>query len=162
MRFSWKDSETPEQNTHRVLPKLVRSYFKSGRAAMRHERTWDALHEFRLESKRFRYTLELFRPLYGPEMEDRIGSLKKLQQLLGEINDCVATSELLADHGEYEALRKRLDQKARKKTQQLFKHWREKFDAEGEEARWEAVLRGSTGEPAAEVPQPQPETVSTS
>lgn len=141
MVFRWKDSETALENGSRVLPKMVRKYFKAGRQAMSDDRTWDELHEFRLESKRFRYTLELFRPLYGAPLEERIGQLKKLQQLLGEINDCVATAALLKPHSQYAGMRDRLEKKAEKKTQALFRHWQKKFDAEGEEAAWMAVLQ---------------------
>jgi CHAD domain-containing protein len=140
MNFKWKEPETAAAGAARVLPKLVKAYFKSGRWAMKHERSWDELHAFRLESKRFRYTLEIFRPLYGPLLDERIASLKKLQQLLGEINDAVATAALLKGHPDYAGLRDQLKDKAAKKTQVLVKHWHEKFDGEGEEDAWTRVV----------------------
>lgn len=146
MEFRWKPSESAIGNASRVLPKLVCGYFKAGRRAMSHDRSWDELHSFRLESKRFRYTLELFRPLYGAALDERIGQLKKLQQLLGDINDCVATSALLKPHSAYDALREKLDDKALKKTRSLFKHWQKKFDAEGEEDAWVLALQVPTEE----------------
>jgi CHAD domain-containing protein len=54
-----------------------------------------SLHGFRLLTKRFRYTLELFRCCYGPGLERRIEALHTLQQRLGEINDCATTREIL-------------------------------------------------------------------
>ncbi|MEI9973986.1 MAG: CHAD domain-containing protein [Ignavibacteriota bacterium] len=60
-------------------------------ARMAGERSGTAeLHVIRLATKRVRYTLELFRPCYGPGLELRITSLQRLQQLLGEVNDCAA------------------------------------------------------------------------
>ena len=51
------------------------------------------MHKFRLRTKRFRYTLEMFKDLYGPGMLKRIESLKQVQTYLGDINDCIVTSE---------------------------------------------------------------------
>lgn len=154
MEFRWKQSESALENASRVLPKMVHKYFKAGRQAMSEDRTWDELHEFRLESKRFRYTLELFRPLYGTPLEERIGHLKKLQQLLGDINDCVATAALLKPHSQYDDMRDQLEKKAGKKTRALCKHWQKKFDAAGEEAAWVAVLQMPKAEMVADAATP--------
>jgi CHAD domain-containing protein len=148
--LEWKAKRSTGENCARVLPKLVRDYFKSGRDSLREGRTWEELHEFRLESKRFRYTLELFRPVYGSAVEERIQRLKELQKILGDINDAVASAELLKRHFQYSQIREHLQEKAKNKTQKLFDFWRETFDADGEEATWEAVLSG----PKADVAEP--------
>ena len=50
----------------------TRRYFKEGREALAPGATWEAMHAFRLRTKRFRYTLETFRDFYGPGIEKRI------------------------------------------------------------------------------------------
>ena len=53
------------------------------------------LHQFRLQAKRFRYTLELFERFYGSEMANGAEILKELQDRLGAINDCATTIVIL-------------------------------------------------------------------
>lgn len=45
-------------------------------------------HAMRIAAKRLRYTMETFGPLYPGELKSEIASLKKLQDLLGDIHDC--------------------------------------------------------------------------
>jgi len=50
----------------------------------------DALHRLRIEAKKLRYLLELFRTLYPPpRVEPRIDELKLLQDVLGGVQDAV-------------------------------------------------------------------------
>jgi CHAD domain-containing protein len=152
IEWRWKNSKTAAENAAKVFPKLVKRYFKAGRAALDKERSWDELHEFRLESKHFRYSLELFRPVYGEALDERLQMLKKLQQILGDINDAVATSQLLKSHSAYDQLRKELDDRAEQKTHKLMEFWRDTFDAPGQLELWEEVLAGEV-----EAPEPAPE-----
>ena len=62
-------------NAREVLPKLAKKYFQAGRDAVSEKRPPDELHAFRLETKRFRYTLELFRPVYGPQLKRYLKAL---------------------------------------------------------------------------------------
>ncbi len=61
---------------------------------MRAQATFAVMHEFRLLVKRYRYTLEI---LGGPK--NRIELLRRFQERLGAINDCVTTGALLAESG---------------------------------------------------------------
>ncbi|MDD1719440.1 MAG: CHAD domain-containing protein [Methanoregulaceae archaeon] len=45
-------------------------------------------HALRIDVKRLRYTLEAFAPLYPDGLKDRIGALREIQDLLGEMHDC--------------------------------------------------------------------------
>jgi CHAD domain-containing protein len=47
----------------------------------------EALHDARIAAKRLRYTLELFRSVFGEEGERAIGRLRELQEELGELHD---------------------------------------------------------------------------
>ncbi len=92
---AWKLNQSLEVNLCRSLPMLVENFFDSGRAAISTHASDQTLHQFRLRTKRFRYTLELFEGLYGSEMERGSEILKDLQDRLGAINDCATTIEML-------------------------------------------------------------------
>ena len=95
IKIRWDPSKTVAENASEKLPELARGFFEAGRNLAGKEASFEALHHFRLLTKRFRYTLELFRPCYGPGLESRIESLQTLQQDLGDINDCATTQELI-------------------------------------------------------------------
>jgi CHAD domain-containing protein len=136
----WKPDRTLKDNLQRHLPAAAAEYFDAGRSAMAPLTTWEDMHAFRLQTKRFRYTLEVFRDAYGPAQETRIDSLRKLQTFLGDINDCVVTSSMLADAPGTEAAREALARKANAKTEKLRKFWGSQFDAPRQLELWTAYL----------------------
>jgi CHAD domain-containing protein len=91
----WKLDLSLESNLGRVLPVLAEEFFASGRAALAAHASYQKLHQFRLQAKRFRYTLELFESCYGSEMANGAGILKELQDRLGALNDCATTIVVL-------------------------------------------------------------------
>jgi CHAD domain-containing protein len=137
----WKNSLGLRDNLQARTPELVSAWFARGRAALNHDVPWAEMHEFRLRTKRFRYTLELLRPAYGPGLERKLKLLKKLQDYLGEINDAVVTAELLSEIPETEETREELRAKAARLTDKLRAYWTETMDAAGEEQRWIRYLR---------------------
>jgi CHAD domain-containing protein len=132
----WKRKQNLRDNVQRRLPVLAAEYFAAGRAGLAEGTTWDQMHQFRLATKRFRYTLEIFRPAYGPGLEARLALLKSIQTHLGDINDLVVTSAMLASVAGAEGTRERLAEKAGKRTATLRKYWTTKFDAPGQYERW--------------------------
>ena len=91
----WNPAKSPVENARSVLPDLAARYLAAGRKLTAAEVTPEALHQFRLATKRFRYTLELFRPCYPPGLELRLAALRRISLCLGEINDYVTTRGLL-------------------------------------------------------------------
>lgn len=91
----WKLDQSLETNLSRALPVLAEEFFASGTAALSAHASYRKLHQFRLQAKRFRYTLELFERFYGGEMASGAGILKELQDRLGAINDCATTIVIL-------------------------------------------------------------------
>jgi len=91
----WNPEQDVSGNARLVLPRLAAKYLRASRRLA--EPNPSALHAFRLKTKRFRYTLELFRSCYGPGFDQRLAALRKIQQHLGEINDCAATRRLLLE-----------------------------------------------------------------
>ena len=70
---------------------LVAEFHRAGQRAAR-KSTPKRLHALRLQGKRLRYTLELLEPLLTDKassgVKARLKTLKQVQDLLGEINDC--------------------------------------------------------------------------
>jgi CHAD domain-containing protein len=85
-------------NARRALPSLGTEFFAAGSVVARKSTDHEQLHQFRLLAKRFRYTLELFQPVFGPEMKPGVKELRGLQDKLGAMNDCVTALVLIADN----------------------------------------------------------------
>jgi CHAD domain-containing protein len=136
MKRIWKESLNLSENLRKRLPKLAAAYFADGRHALSPGTEWNEMHEFRLRTKRFRYTLEMFRDAYGPALEGRIESLKTVQTYLGEINDAIVTAAALEDVAETEEIRTELGRRADEKTAKVHEYWATRFDGPGEERRW--------------------------
>jgi CHAD domain-containing protein len=121
------------------LPPLVSDYFAQVRQLLASDPPPAELHAIRLASKRLRYTLELFRPVYGPGLSVRLATLQRLQQVLGEVNDCAAAERQLAElpaSPERSRVEHFLRRRAAAKAVTLRKEWRESFDAPGREQWW--------------------------
>jgi len=131
-----KPAHSAAENARLVLPKMARKYFEAGRKAIEGKRPPDELHGFRLETKRFRYTLELFRPLYGPNLERYLKALRELQGALGKVSDYQAIQRVLASDHE---IKKQIDQTLKGKVKDLRRHWRA-FDSDGQLKRWRTYL----------------------
>lgn len=144
----WKRKAAVREDIQRQLPSMASAYFGAGRKGLAEGTSWEEMHAFRLQTKRFRYTLETFRDAYGPGMEKRIESLKSIQTLLGDINDCIVTSEMLSTAGNAQEIREKLAERARRWTHKLQQYWAKSFDAPGEEFRWTRYLAHYACRPA--------------
>ena len=140
VKIHWEGSKSVDANARDKLPELAHGFFEAGRELEKTNPPLEALHRFRLLTKRFRYTLELFRPCYGPGLARRIDALKTLQQYLGEISDCATTRELLAGRDdlskpEHARLARQLKALATARVAKFRRHWRKDF-AHSERERW--------------------------
>lgn len=140
----WEVEQTAAGNARRELPLFVAEYFSEGRKVAAGHPSAAKLHGFRLLTKHLRYTLELFSGLYGPAMNGYLSRLRKVQTVLGELNDYAATAALMdgstfADHEDTKRLLESLEAKERHKRAEFTHLWRE-FDKAGEQRRWEAYL----------------------
>ncbi len=140
----WNTAVSTGENARRALPRLAREFFALGRAAARPAAPPPELHAFRLASKRFRYTLELFLPLYGPRLAGRVEQVRKLQSLLGDRQDCVVLAERLKRHdgsaAELHATLQKLNAEGRAIEEKFRRYWHGTFDAPGEERAWMRYL----------------------
>lgn len=126
----WQAAETAAANSRRVLPDLLSDYCKEGQKLADDDVKPARLHQLRLRGKHLRYTLEVFRPVYGHRMDALLASLKETQTALGEISDCTATIRWLKDKklihsDEGKHLRGYLEHHALKSTAQFVDFWRD-------------------------------------
>ena len=134
--MKWKPSGTAAESARAALPKAAQKYFEAGRNAADGKRSPKELHKFRIATKKFRYTLELFRPVYGPSLERYIDGLRDLQSILGKLNDHHTLKPLLKGD---KALKVKLQHAMEKHLNQFHERWKT-FDTEGESKRWKAYF----------------------
>ena len=137
----WNPTDTTVENAQAKLPDLAAGLFAAGRKAIKQKGKTKPLHEFRLAVKRFRYTLEIFQPLYGPALDSRLAKLRRIQQYLGAINDCRTTRALVLETQKIKSLLAKeilsqLDSREKEKIRQFHRYWQETFNVPGEEKRW--------------------------
>jgi CHAD domain-containing protein len=144
MGVEWDGNANAAANARRELPKLAAAYFAEIRAALAGNPRPASLHPLRVSGKRLRYSLELFRPCYGPGLEERISAMKKVQDLLGQVNDAVVALALIQKVMRPSRLRTRVERLAEGRATEQAKafrtHWREVFDAPGQEEWWTGYL----------------------
>jgi len=138
--MKWKTSVNAATNARRVLPKLVEGYFDAGRKAAGGKRGSKALHRFRISTKRFRYALELFEPVYGASLKRRLKTLHTLQDALGKISDCQTILDMLEGDKAIEA---KLERAMKRKSKEFRLQWR-KFDSNGQLKHWKNYLARGT------------------
>jgi len=143
--IKWDESSGATHNGRHQLPALVADYFACMRKAIGSQATASELHGLRLLTKRLRYTLELFRPCYGPGLRMRLSVLRQLQQCLGELNDCATTQRVLAASIKGNSGRKRqlddlLAHRSLEKAVEFRRIWTHEFDAPGKEQWWTGYL----------------------
>jgi len=145
--ITWNPRLAAAVNARRQLPRIVQAYFAEVRAILATDPPPSELHVIRLATKHLRYTLELFRPCYGRGLEIRLATLQRLQQVLGEINDCAAAGRLIEGLVPVSPQRKRvqtfLRRRASAKAVALRKEWHQAFDAPGREHWWLRYLARS-------------------
>jgi CHAD domain-containing protein len=57
----------------------------------------EQLHALRIEFKKFRYTVEYFRDVLGPQAKGIIDELKTIQDHLGDLNDAQVAMQILQE-----------------------------------------------------------------
>ena len=130
-----------------AVPKTGRDFFKSGNRAAGSESSAGELHHFRIAAKKFRYTLELFAPFYGPAARDWLDRITRLQSLLGRINDCRTVRRMVSgldDDGRIEAA---LKKKQRRKTLEFRRLWADEFSSTAAK-HWMRALERPPNKPA--------------
>jgi len=133
----WNTRKSAAENARRRLPEMARAYFQEG-SSLSAETTPNAqMHEFRLSTKAFRYTLELFLPVYGPALKNKLEEIKKVQQILGALQDC---ETVLAARPRDAKLTAYAEERMRVKRDQFFEYWTMHFASPANQAKWNGYL----------------------
>lgn len=144
-KLRWDESTSAAKNAKSVLPGSLCAYFEAGRELMGGPLRPAALHRFRLDTKALRYTLELFRPCYGPGLERLLSELRRIQGYLGLISDYATCAELVARHlpdtaPERIRIEGVLNARTRRRSLEFRRYWLRVADAPGAERRWRNYL----------------------
>ena len=125
------------QTAASILPRMAEKYFQAGRKAAAHRKPSPReMHRVRLRTKRLRYSLELFRPLYGASLENYLNRLRGIQDVLGKLSDYHTVRELFAGHP---LLQARMDRAAQRQLREFRRAWAA-FDSTGQLERWVKYL----------------------
>jgi len=135
--MKWKPQLSAAENAHAALPRLAEKYFEAGRKAAAHQRSPKELHRFRVKTKHFRYTLEMFRPLYGRRLDPQIRRLQEIQRILGKMSDRHTISGLIDGNPD---LARKLEHAAQARAKEFRKYWKDTFDAPHQLRAWKAKL----------------------
>jgi CHAD domain-containing protein len=144
-----------------ALPRLAQRFFEAGNSAAASRHSGGKLHEFRIQAKKFRYTLELFAPIYGPVITEWIGEIKSVQSTLGKMNDYRSALALAAGFQCSKNLRASLKRSERRKAREFRECWAERFSPVVA-AKWKRAVRVGRPEPrvprkpVASAPAPSP------
>ena len=121
------------------LPRLLQRFFTAGNSAVSHE-SGEKLHEFRIQAKKLRYTLELFVPLYGAAMEEWIQRIKSVQNALGKMNDYRSVLAMAGDANSGKKLIAALKKSERRHVRDFRGTWAEQFSS-SLIAEWKRALK---------------------
>lgn len=78
---------TVQANCRRVLPRLLRRYFRTGRRLARGNPDFGDLHQFRIRTKRVRYVIELYAEVFPRPLRGALREFRGIQSILGKIQD---------------------------------------------------------------------------
>ena len=140
--MKWVLDQTTSDNAAKHLPALATEYFHAGRKAVKSGKSPAELHSFRGRTKQFRYSLELFQPVYGAPLDLKLEALRDLQTLLGKVSDVYTTHELLRDDPK---LARQLQRDGKKKVAKFRDYWKKTFDKAGELKAWKQFLAQTSG-----------------
>jgi len=143
-RVSWDEAAPASANARAKLPQLATGYIAAGSAVAIPGCTPEQLHQLRLATKHFRYTLEAFRPVYGEPLEAWLKELRQVQQFLGDINDCRVAHQRFAADPEAPEFLDFLDQRLAAIRDEFLAFWRRRFSPPARLARWRAFLAGES------------------
>lgn len=116
------------------LEPCVERFFAAGKRAAASDDV-EELHEFRIAAKRLRYSIEILDREGG---QDRLKRLRRVQQILGEMNDANVAAEFLLSLPSLSAAAKplpaTLQQKAKGQIAAFRKNWEKRFGEKAEKA----------------------------
>ena len=133
-----------EQTVQRMLPLMAKEFFERGNEAVQTVASSRELHQFRIICKRFRYTLELFTSIYGPALNARMEAIKRVQGLLGDINDCDMARRMLSSYKGDGGVGLWLKRRQRRRVEAFRGYWSQTLASGAEMQSWRTFLASAT------------------
>lgn len=146
----WRAALLPVDAHERIphnLAKLARKFLAQGKKAAEPKTSAETLHAFRIEGKKFRYTLELFAPVYGPAVHEWLQKLKPMQAALGDVHDAEMARDIAVRFDAPSKVEAWLKARRRKKAREFRELWEESFGTTSENRRLVAGLRHTPRKP---------------
>jgi CHAD domain-containing protein len=137
------------ETARQMLPGMAEHFFERGDQAAGVKAHPRELHRFRLVSKKFRYSLELFTPLCGTSLNPKLEAIRRMQTLLGDINDFETVRNMLAQYPGAETVIAWLKKRQRKRLGQFREYWATTFGPAQERESWIDFLKHLATEPRA-------------
>lgn len=131
-----------------ILPDELEGFIETGGKLAHHPKSKRALHEFRISAKQLRYSLEPFADLYGPDLDAKIAAVRKVQTILGDLNDRVASRRLFKELGASSQITDAFRHAAEEKTELFRTAWQELFGEPGTSREWVRFLARVPGPPS--------------
>lgn len=130
------------------LRRAARKFLANGEAAAAEKASAEDLHRFRIEAKKFRYTLELFEPAWGDPVSQWLARLKPVQTVLGDVHDSFMARDIAERFGGSREIDAWLKRRQRRKLREFRRLWQESFPVPDQPLRI-AALRRPARKPAA-------------
>lgn len=130
-----------DTTARQTLRRMTKDFFERGDEAAGAKASAEDLHGFRIAAKKFRYSLELFAPLYGSSFDQGLERMKTAQTALGDVNDAASVATLVSELGGGERLIARLRKRQRKKTEEFRGFWSAEFQDGQQFKSWMDQLR---------------------
>ena len=130
-----------EDTARRWLRRIARGFFKCGNRAAGAKASSEDLHQCRIAAKKFRYTLELFAPFYGPAAHDWLEYVTGVQALLGRINDCRTVRTMVSQMGEGSGIEASLKKRQRRRIDEFRRLWAARSCSASTAKDWMHALR---------------------
>jgi CHAD domain-containing protein len=121
-----KMAASVEETADQVLPAITRECLKRGVAAAEGASA-EQLHHFRISAKKLRYTVELFASRDVRNLRAWLHQIKKVQTLLGDINDCETARQMVSRFGGGKKLDNQLKREQEKRVRDFHQHWTEEL-----------------------------------
>jgi CHAD domain-containing protein len=134
----------------RTLPPLVRDFFKRGDECAHGDAAPKQMHRLRIATKRLRYTLELFVPVYGEAAREWLDQLRGVQTALGTYGDCETVGEMVSRWGRHSRVQAALKRRQQRATEKFRSLWAGNFS--GASAARRLTARFSTSKVTARKP----------
>ncbi len=84
------------ENARKILAVRIGEFY-SFTPIVEDQAATEALHDLRIAAKRLRYTIELFRPVFGTAGERQIERVRAIQEVLGQLHDADVRIKLIHD-----------------------------------------------------------------